>query len=311
MSTFNGIKIRIVEKGKFFKIFFGIILILGAAGNNVAHANNPTVSSVTVKTAPTDVSYTEGDALALAGLEITITYSDATTEDVLFADFATKSVTTSIQDGATLALSDTSITITVGGQTATQAITVAAAVTPAPAPAPTLVPTVDWVAIERALAAEKAAAEKLAADKLTAEKAAAEAKVAAEKLAAEKALAEAKAAAEAKALAEAQAAAEQKAAEEAAAVVAAAEKKAAASTVKLISSSKSTNIKLDLADRYYGRIAYVQLVTKTKTGVKTTTLDYFVIENEDGTADIKLKKLAKGQKLQVRIGKTIVFSRTL
>jgi len=173
------------------------------------------------------------------------------------------------------------------------------------------VDTTDYAAIAAANA--KVAADKLAAEKAAAEKAIADAKAAAEKAeadakaAAEKAIADAKAAAEA-----AVKAAEEKAAEEAAAaVVAAAEKKAAANTVKIASSSKSTKLTLNLADKYYGRIAYVQVVTKTKTGVKTTTLDYFVIENEDGTANITVKKLAKGQKLQVRIGKTIVFSKSL
>ena len=119
--------------------------------------------------------------------------------------------------------------------------------------------------------------------------------------------------ADAKAAAEAAAkAAEEKAAEEvAAAVVAAAVKKAAANSVKISSSSKATKLTLDLADKYYGRIAYVQVVTKTKTGVKTTTLDYFVIDNEEGIANISVKKLAKGEKLQVRIGKTIVYSKSL
>ena len=83
-----------------------------------------TVASVAVKTAPADVTYTEGDLLDLTGLEITITYSDATELDVALADFVANDVTTSIADADALTLADTAITITVGGQTATQAITV-------------------------------------------------------------------------------------------------------------------------------------------------------------------------------------------
>jgi hypothetical protein len=169
--------------------------------------------------------------------------------------------------------------------------------------------TTDTSAADKA-AADKLAAEMAAAAKLAAEKAAAEAaaKALVDKLAAEKLAAEAKAAAD-KLAAEAAAKAAEEAAAEAAIV--AAEKKAAANTVKISSSTKATKLTLDLADKYWGRIAYVQVVTKTKTGTKTTTLDYFVIDNEQGTASISVKKLAKGQKLQVRIGKTIVFSKTL
>ena len=175
----------------------------------------------------------------------------------------------------------------------------------------TAVDTVDYAAIAAAQAAAKAAADKAAADKLAADKAAADKLIAdkavADKAAAEKAIADAKEAAEAMALADAQEAA----ALQAAAEKIAAEKKAASNTVKVSSSSKSTTIKLDLADKYWGRIAYVQIVNKTKSGSKTTTLDYFAIDQQDGTATITLKKLMKGQTLQVRVGKTILFSKTL
>ncbi len=153
-------------------------------------------------------------------------------------------------------------------------------------------------AADKAAADAKAAADKLAAEKAAAEKAAADAKAAAEKLSVEKAAAE-------------KFAQEQAEAAEQAAIILAAAKKAASNSIKISSTSRLTRISLDLADVYYGRIAYVQVVTKTKTGTRTTTLDYFVVDREDGKATISVKKLLKGQKLQVRIGKTLVFNKMI
>ena len=156
------------------------------------------------------------------------------------------------------------------------------------------------------LANEKAAAEKAAAEKAAADAAAA-LKLAEEKAAAERAAA-AKADAEAKALLAAE---EQKKAEAEAAILAKAEAKAAANTGKIKSTAKSTRISLDLADKYYGEIAFVELVAKVKGRTKITVLDYFVINNENGTATSTVKKLAKGQKIQVRVGAKIVFRATI
>ena len=156
----------------------------------------------------------------------------------------------------------------------------------------------------------------MAAEKAAAEKAATEAKAAADKIAAEKAAAEAAARAIERAAAEAaaalQAEADAKAAAEAQAIVVAAEKKAAANKVVISKPTKSgTKINLDLADKYYGAIAYVEVGTKVKGVWKYTTLDYFVIATEDGTVSISTKKkFAKGQNLRVRVGKTVLFSKT-
>lgn len=156
------------------------------------------------------------------------------------------------------------------------------------------------------LANEKAAAEKAAAEKAAADAAAAQ-KLAEEKAAAERAAA-AKADAEAKALLAAE---EQKKADAEAAIRAKAEAKAAANTGKVQTFSKSTKITLDLADMYYGQIAFVELVTKVKGRTKITVLDYFVINKENGTATSIVKKLAKGQRIQVRVGTKIVFRATI
>jgi ATPase subunit of ABC transporter with duplicated ATPase domains len=196
-----------------------------------------------------------------------------------------------------------------GTTTKTYTVTVLAA-------APVVTPTVDYAAVAAAQAAAKAAADKLAAEKAAAEKAATEAKAAADKIAAEKAAAEAAARAIERAAAEAaaalQAEADAKAAAEAQAIVVAAEKKAAANKVVISKPTKSgTKINLDLADKYYGAIAYVEVGTKVKGVWKYTTLDYFVIATEDGTVSISTKKkFAKGQNLRVRVGKTVLFSKT-
>ncbi|CAB4573599.1 unannotated protein [freshwater metagenome] len=148
--------------------------------------------------------------------------------------------------------------------------------------------------------ADKAAADKVIADKAAADKVAAD-KVIADKAAADKAAAD-KVVADAKAQAEA----------DAAAAVAAAEKRASTNTVKINNSSaKSTRLSINLADKYYGEMVYVEVRTKTKTGYKTTVVDSFALENEDGTVSITTKKLLKGQILRVRVGETIVFRKTI
>ena len=178
------------------------------------------------------------------------------------------------------------------------------------APAPVVV--IDYVA----LAAAKAAEEKAAADKLIADKLAAEAKAIADKKAAEEAAIEAAAAAEARAaaakVAAALAEAEAKMAAEAAAIVEAAEKKAAATKVVISKPTKSgTKINLDLADKYYGMIAYLEVGTKVKGVWKYSVVDYFVITTEDATVAIATKRtFTKGQLLRVRVGKQILYSKT-
>ncbi len=192
-----------------------------------------------------------------------------------------------------------------GAFTATVEIVVAAAVVTPPS-TPSTGGGLSFADEEKVrLANEKAAADKVAAEKAAADAAAAE-KLAAEKLAAERAEADKKIAAE-----EALKAAEEiKAAEAAEALVAAAKIKAAKTSGKLKQSSKSTRLTLDLADKYSGQIAFIELLTKTKKGTKVTTLDYFVLENEDGTATVVLKKLVKGQRIQVRIDNAVVFRAT-
>lgn len=77
-----------------------------------------TVGDVVVKTPPTKLNYREGETLDLTGLKVTLIYSDRTSSDVSYEDFAANGVTTSKVNGAALTASDTSIVINVNGHSA-------------------------------------------------------------------------------------------------------------------------------------------------------------------------------------------------
>lgn len=62
----------------------------------------PTVNGISIKTPPSNLTYTHGNTLNLSGLEVTLSYNNSTTKDVALGDFGTNSITTSISDGATL-----------------------------------------------------------------------------------------------------------------------------------------------------------------------------------------------------------------
>jgi hypothetical protein len=55
--------------------------------------NTKTVTGIAIKTQPTKLIYTHGDTLDLAGLVVTLTHDDTTTEDVAAASFADKNIT--------------------------------------------------------------------------------------------------------------------------------------------------------------------------------------------------------------------------
>ena len=196
-----------------------------------------------------------------------------------------------------------------GTFTATVEVVVAAAVVVV---TPVDVPFIDY----QALLAAKTAAEAKAitdAQAAAAAKLAADAKAIADaQVAADKVVADAKAAAEAEAIADAQKAADLKASEETAAVVAAAANKAAANTIKIgTSSKKSTKISLDLADKYYSFIVYVEVGTSVKGVMKYSLVDIFAVAKEDGTASVLTKKLVKGQVVRVRLGKGVIVSKKI
>lgn len=85
-----------------------------------------TLSSIAVKTAPSKLTYTAGDDFSPSGLVITASYSDSTTADISYLGNEDAFGFDPYDD---LQTSDVSVTISYGGKTCTQAITVSAAKT--------------------------------------------------------------------------------------------------------------------------------------------------------------------------------------
>ena len=84
----------------------------------------PTLSSIAVKTAPTKLGYSAGDGFEPTGLVITATYSDKSTADIPYAD---NEDMFEFNPNDNLKTSDTFVTISYGGTSCTQSITVVAA----------------------------------------------------------------------------------------------------------------------------------------------------------------------------------------
>ena len=91
-----------------------------------AGGSEATISSIAVKTAPTKTTYTAGDGFNANGLVITATYSDSTTVDI---EYEGNEDAFEFDPADNLQTSDVSVTISYGGKTCTQVITVAAAKT--------------------------------------------------------------------------------------------------------------------------------------------------------------------------------------
>ena len=92
------------------------------------------VESMVVKEQPTKLVYTEGEKLALAGLEVTLTDNQGVTKDVAFKDFATYGITATPANDTALTVAANNgkkVTLTKDKLTAeTEALTVNAKVTP-------------------------------------------------------------------------------------------------------------------------------------------------------------------------------------
>lgn len=86
-----------------------------------------TLSSISVSTAPTKTTYTAGEYFDPTGLVIRRNYSDSTYDTYTYANH-TSEFSFSPSTSTALTTSNTSVTITYGGKSCTQAITVAAAV---------------------------------------------------------------------------------------------------------------------------------------------------------------------------------------
>ena len=85
------------------------------------------VEKMVVKEQPTKLVYTEGEKLALAGLEVTLTDNQGLTKDVAFADFADNGITAAPANDTELKVADSGkkVTLTKGNLTAeTEALTV-------------------------------------------------------------------------------------------------------------------------------------------------------------------------------------------
>ena len=84
---------------------------------------SPTLSSISVSTAPTKTSYTAGEYFDPTGLIITRNYDNSTSDTYTYAGH-TGDFTFSPSTSTALTTSNTEVTITYGGKTTTQAITV-------------------------------------------------------------------------------------------------------------------------------------------------------------------------------------------
>lgn len=91
-------------------------------------SSTKTLSSISVYTSPTKLTYTSGESFDPTGLVITRTYSDSSTDQYSYANH-TSEFTFSPSTSTALTTSNTSVTITYGGKTCSQAITVNAAKT--------------------------------------------------------------------------------------------------------------------------------------------------------------------------------------
>ena len=117
------------------------IIVKDEAGNKVCYGvvSKSTLAPVittgiSVKTNPTHVNYKEGDNLDLTGLVVTITKSDSSTEDVEYADFSLKSITTNPVNGTALSTANTAVTVNIDSLSTSFNITVEE-----PTPASTMV----------------------------------------------------------------------------------------------------------------------------------------------------------------------------
>ena len=118
----TGIKITYVTKGGGN---WGVKSVSWTATYST-ESEEATLSSIAVKTAPTKLTYTAGDGFDANGLVITATYSDSTTTDISYEG---NEDAFEFDPADNLQTSDVSVTISYGGKTCSQAITVSAAKT--------------------------------------------------------------------------------------------------------------------------------------------------------------------------------------
>ena len=103
---------------------------VGSVSFTIQSSTTKTLSSIAVKTAPTKITYTAGETFDPTGLVIEATYSDASKENITYSSSNSSQFTFSPSTNTALATTNTSVTITYGGKSCSQAITVNAAATP-------------------------------------------------------------------------------------------------------------------------------------------------------------------------------------
>lgn len=101
--------------------FLGFIILLIAC-----EKEPPQVTSISVKTPPSNILYKPGELLSLSGLVVTLEYDDGEIIDVPLASLEQNNIITAPGDGASITSSMSSITIThtTSGKSTTQALTV-------------------------------------------------------------------------------------------------------------------------------------------------------------------------------------------
>ena len=103
---------------KNFKLIVGLMLFgaLFSFSSLLVKADELTVKSISIITAPTNTFYISGENLDLTGLVVELVKSDNMAEQVTFSNekFLEKKITTSISNGAVLKVTDKKVTIAVG-----------------------------------------------------------------------------------------------------------------------------------------------------------------------------------------------------
>lgn len=73
-----------------------------------------TVTGITIQNPPATIEYNAGEVLDLTGLVVTLSKSNSTSENIALADFSANDLSTNPANGATLATTNTAVTITHG-----------------------------------------------------------------------------------------------------------------------------------------------------------------------------------------------------
>lgn len=90
----------------------------------LTYAPKPAVSGISIKTAPTKTTYNAKESFEPSGLVLTVNYEGGTSEDVVYDNTTASDFSFMPATNAELDATHTSVTVTYGGKTANQAITV-------------------------------------------------------------------------------------------------------------------------------------------------------------------------------------------